>query len=70
MLSSKNEFLWTTEHDHAVSQMKKCLTTAPVLTFFNMTKPARLCTDACRQGLGFALQQLATDGKWHLDHTA
>jgi len=66
LLSTKNEFLWTTEHGKAVSQMKKCLTTAPVLAFFDMARPTRLCTDASRQGLGFVLQQLATDDKWHL----
>jgi len=34
------------------------------MSFFNMNKPARLCTDASRQGLGFVLQQNAE--KWVL----
>ena len=35
-----------------------------MLSFFDMTKPTRLCTDASRQGLGFVLQQCDTSGTW------
>ena len=66
LLSTKNEFLWTVEHDQAVMKAKECLTTAPVLAFFDIAKPTRLCTDASRQGLGFILQQQGADGTWHL----
>jgi len=66
LLSTKNEFVWTVEHDQAVLQAKNCLTAAPVLAFFDITKPTRLCTDASRQGLGFVLQQQSSDSTWHL----
>ena len=66
LLSTKNEFLWTPEHDQAVAKAKESLTTAPVLAFFDMAKPTRLCTDASRQGLGFVLQQQGADAQWNL----
>ena len=66
LLSTKNEFLWTVGHDQAVMKDKECLTTAPVLAFFDIAKHSRLCMDASRQGLGFVLQQQGADGAWHL----
>lgn len=57
LLSTKNEFMWTTEHDQAMTKVKESLTEAPVLAFFDVAKPTRVCTDASRQGLGFIMQQ-------------
>ena len=59
LLSTKNDFLWTTEHDLAFHNARKSLTAAPTLSFFDISQPTRLCTDASRQGLGFVLQQKA-----------
>ena len=56
LLSTKNEFTWTMEHDQALEKAKECLTTAPVLAFFDVVKPTRVCTDASRQSLGFVMQ--------------
>ena len=61
LLSTKNDYLWS-EH-HAQAFFKKQMVTSPVLAFFDITKPTRLCTDASRQGLGFVLQQQSTAGK-------
>ena len=72
LLSTKNEFMWTTEHDQTLTKVKECLTTTPVLAFFNVTKATRICTDASRQGLGFLMQQQTPQGQktakgqWHL----
>jgi len=66
LLSTKKEFLWTTEHDQALAKVKGCLTTAPVLAFFDVAKPTRICTDASRQGLGFVMQQQTAEGQWNL----
>ena len=66
LLSTKNEFMWTTEHDQALTKVKECLTTTPVLAFFDVTKATRICTDASRQGLGFIMQQQTAEGQWHL----
>ena len=57
LLSSKNDFKWAVTHDKAFQTAKASLTVAPVLSFFDMNKPTRLCTDASCQGLGFVLQQ-------------
>ena len=65
LLSTKNEFLWSNHHQEAFATIKKSLTTSPVLSFFDMTKPTRLSTDASRQGLGFVLQQ-QTGEEWTL----
>ena len=35
------------------------------MSYFDLTKPTRLCTDASRQGLGLVLQQ-KHDETWHL----
>ena len=35
-----------------------------MLSFFDLHKPTRLCTDASRHGLGFVLQQKSSDDKW------
>ena len=57
LLSTKNDFLWTSEHDTAFTVTKEALSTAPTLSYFDTTKPTRMCTDASREGLGFVLQQ-------------
>lgn len=65
LLSTKNDFLWTPNHQQALDTIKETLTTAPILSYFNADKPTRLSTDASRHGLGFVLQQ-NTAGTWNL----
>ena len=65
LLSTKNEFAWTSVHDTAFSAAKQALSTAPILSYFDLNKPTRLCTDASYQGLGFVLQQKSNDS-WKL----
>ena len=65
LLSTKNDFVWASEHDQAFHNAKKSLTAAPTLAFFDASKPTRLCTDASRHGLGFILQQ-KVDDNWVL----
>lgn len=65
LLSVKNEFLWSAQHQEAFSSIKTSLTATPLLSFFNITKITRLSTDASRQGLGFILQQKTGD-EWTL----
>ena len=68
LLSTKNEFMWTANHDQSFSQAKKMLTSTPILTFFDPSKPTQLSTDtsASRQGLGFVFQQQQPDKSWTL----
>ena len=49
--------MWSPDINQAFNTAKQALTTAPTLSFFDLEKPTRLCTDASRQGLGFVLQQ-------------
>ena len=55
--STKNNILWTDDHDKALITLKDALTTAPVLSFYDGSKLTCLCTDTSRQGLGYILQQ-------------
>ena len=66
LLSTKNDFHWSATHDQAFQKAKESLTDAPVLSFFDMSKPTRLCTDDSCQGLGFILQQQDNSGTWSL----
>ena len=66
LLSSKNDFVWSDHHSQAFAKVKEQLVKSPVLAFFDIKKPTRLCTDASRQGIGFVLQQQSTAGQWVL----
>ena len=65
LLSTKNDFVWSRNHEEAFNVVKKSLTKPPVLSFFDINKPTRLSTNASRQGLGFILQQKTSD-EWSL----
>ena len=58
LLSTKNDFVWSSSHEEAFSVAKKSLTKPPVLSFFDIAKPTRLSTDA-------SLQQKTSD-EWSL----
>ncbi len=67
LLSSKNEFYWTCDHDRAFEASKAVMLSPPVLTTFDPTRPTRLETDAARtKGLGYALLQKGKDDHWKL----
>jgi hypothetical protein len=58
LLSSKNIWQWLPDHDAAFQEVKKCLSSPPVLSHFDITLPTRLLTDASKlNGLGYALMQ-------------
>ena len=66
LLSKKNDFLWTNNHDKAFTKVKDALTTAPLLSFYEASKPTHLCMDANRQELGFMLLQQGNGMTWNL----
>jgi len=68
LLSTKNDYTWTKEFEAAFANVKKSLTAAPNLSYFDQDKETRLCTDASHQGLGFALQQ-KTGNTWMATHS-
>lgn len=50
-------FEWTSQCEEAFQELKKLLTTAPVLHHPDLTKPFFLWTDASEVGLGAVLEQ-------------
>ena len=57
LLSSKNDFLWTADHDKAFQESRETLSKAMTLVYFDLNKETRLRTDASKTGVGFVLQQ-------------
>ncbi|WVZ52813.1 hypothetical protein U9M48_003835 [Paspalum notatum var. saurae] len=50
-------FIWTKERQAAFDELKKRLTTAPVLTLLDLTKSFTVYCDASKEGLGCVLMQ-------------
>ncbi|WVZ88949.1 hypothetical protein U9M48_035416 [Paspalum notatum var. saurae] len=57
LLEKNIKFQWTSACQEAFEELKKRLTTAPVLTFLDMHKPFSVYCDASRLGLGCVLMQ-------------
>ena len=53
----KVPFNWGPEHDEAFCLIKKEITVAPILAYYNPNKPTILQTDASCKGLGACLLQ-------------
>ena len=63
LLDQKVMWMWSDEHEKAWQNLKKLVSSEPVLKFFDPTKPIKISTDASRCGLGAVLQQLHGE-KW------
>jgi hypothetical protein len=57
LLAKGNTFEWTPRRETSFQELKKRLTTAPVLTLPGMEKPFSIYCDASGQGLGCVLMQ-------------
>jgi hypothetical protein len=57
LLAKGNTFEWMPRHGTSFQELKKRLTTAPVLTMPDMEKPLLIYCDASDQGLGCVLMQ-------------
>ena len=68
LLSDKNQFIWTPEHEQSLQHIKEfiCNPNGPVLRYYDPDLPLHLYTDASRQGLGFALVQPSPNEPDHL----
>ena len=57
-LEDKNvEFQWLDQHSIAMNTIRKFLTEAPVLLYYDMSKPVTVQCDAIQSGLGAVLLQ-------------
>jgi hypothetical protein len=57
LLAKGNTFEWTPKRESSFQELKKRVTTAPVLTMPEMEKPFSVYCDASGQGLGCVLMQ-------------
>lgn len=62
LLTKHNKFEWTEEAQASFERLKECLTTAPVLTHPDFTKPFVIQCDASKYGVGGVLYQLDDNG--------
>ena len=49
------EWSWSTEQEKAFGSVKQAITSAPILRYFNSSKPVEGQGDASANGIGFAL---------------
>ena len=63
--SSKKEFRWAEEHDEAFQELKKKLSSPPVVRIADYSKQFIVRSDACDTGMGAVLLQ-EIDGKRHV----
>jgi len=67
MLTSPNvEWTWSSAQQKAFDEVKKRLTSAPILAYPVNGKPFCLCTNASDYAIGAALEQEGEDGLWHV----
>jgi hypothetical protein len=57
LLEKDKKFKWTPNCEASFLELKKRLTTAPVLVMPDMEKPFSICCDPLGQGLGCLLMQ-------------
>jgi hypothetical protein len=55
LLEKNKDFEWTVECQASFQELKKCLTSTPVLVLPDLTKKFDIYCDASRQGLGCVL---------------
>lgn len=65
LLQKNKPFVWTDEAQRAFETLKHAMTSAPVLTHPDFTKPFVIQCDASTTGIGSVLFQIGTDGEEH-----
>lgn len=65
LLGKLPRFEWTTEAQAAFDKLKSCLTSAPVLSHPDFSKPFVIQCDASKTGVGGVLYQLDENGEEH-----
>ena len=57
LLKPENEFCWNAEHQEAFEKLKRMLTSAPVLQYFNPKLEIKIQCDSSQSGLGAVIKQ-------------
>ena len=66
LLSSRNPFVWTVDHERSFTAVKAALVAPPILVQFDPNRKTSLQVDASRKhGMGYALLQ-RHDDYWKL----
>ena len=60
------EWQWADEEQASFKELKRLITSTPILVQLNQDTPFRLETDASGYATGAVLSQLCANGKWHL----
>ena len=60
----KTGWKWTEVEQTAFDEVKRRLTTAPIMTYYRLDADTRIVTDASPLGLGAVLQQKQDDGQY------
>ena len=57
LLKQDKEWMWLEQHQRAIDQLKTAITKAPVIVFYDISKPIKLSVVASQDGLGAVLVQ-------------
>lgn len=57
LLKKETEWHWSVDHQRTFDELKRCLTTVPVLQYYNLEKPVVISVDASKNGLGACMMQ-------------
>ena len=67
LLKPRNDFLWEEPQERAFQDVKKALSTTPVMAYYDSKRATSLHVDASMlNGLGFVLKQQQPDGSWRM----
>lgn len=64
LLKQENDFFWGEAQEKAFTDVKRKLTSAPILTLYDTNKDHRIASDSSAYGLGGVLEQLETNDEW------
>ena len=67
LLKPRNDFLWEEPQERVFQDVKKALSTTPVMAYYDSKRATSLHVYASRlNGLGFVLNQQQPDGSWRM----